>query len=114
MATDIYMSLSPDDCTKYHSENDLVNSNIIHGLAQHSPSDEVKATILLYSKEKDSSAIRKDLNKVEINTLKATADYLGLPSDYKTANVIATKIVTKLTALMRCICEICQHLQCRL
>ena len=106
MATDIYESLEVH--AKYHSDNDDTNSNIIDGLAQHSPSDDVKNTILLYSTQKDSTTIRKELNKSDINILKATANYLGLPSDYKTANVISNKIVTKLNALMRCICQICQ------
>ena len=102
MATDIYESLEVH--AKYHSDNDDTNSNIIDGLAQHSPSDDVKNTILLYSTQKDSTTIRKELNKSDINILKATANYLGLPSDYRTANVISNKIVTKLNALMRCIC----------
>ena len=105
MSQDIYQSL--DEFNQYHLDNDDQNSQITAGLAQHCQDEEIKNAILHYSTQKDSPTIRKELNKVDINTLKKTANYLGLPSDYKTANVITTKIVIKLTALMRCICGSC-------
>ena len=106
MSSDIYHLF--EEHVKYHTDNDETNTQLISGLAENSQNEDVKKTILLYSTQKDSPTIRRELNKTDINTLKATADYLGLPSDYKTANVITTKIVTKLTALMRCICQACQ------
>ena len=105
MANDIYQSL--EEFSKYHTDNDELNSQIILGLADSCQEEEIKNTLLHYSTQKDTSTIRKELNKVDINTLKNTADYLGLSSDYKTPNVITTKIVSKLTALMRCICAAC-------
>jgi hypothetical protein len=105
MSRDTYQSV--EEFAKYHAENDDQNSQIIAGLVEHCTEVNIKETILHYSTEKDTSTIRKELNKVDLNTLKNTADFLGLPSDYKTANVITTKIVNKLTALMRCICGAC-------
>lgn len=107
MATDIYESL--EEHAKYHADNDEPNSGIINSLAEHTESENIKNTILLYSTHKDTTTIRKELNKVNINTLKDTAKYLGLPSDYKTANVITLKIVSRLNALMRCICAVCSQ-----
>ena len=107
MATDIYQSL--DEHVQYHLDNDVPNSNLITAIAEQSQNEDIKSTILLYSTTKDLSTIRKELNRVDINILKNTADYLGLQNcqDYKTPSVITTKVVTKLNALMRCICAIC-------
>ena len=80
---------------EYHKECDVPNTEILKGLVDKAPTDDVQAIILLYEVGKAGKLIKKDLSASNLKDLVDAGEFFNIPNakHIKTRSTLAGKVM---------------------